>query len=287
MNKIITIVKRIFQTLLVVFKLPQIYKQSRKSKNRNEHGKIFRTIVSLTIKSILFPTWNKEVSHSIMGMKIHGFHYGTMLYLFNEIFVNDEYDFTPSSKDIQIIDCGANIGMSILYFKHHFPNSKITAFEPNPHVFKLLQKTIEENELKGVDIFNLALSNKSEELEFYLPENIGSLGGSLIKERGGNNLHKVNAEQLSKFITDTPVSLIKMDVEGAEWSIFEDLISNNSLSNIDEILLEYHHKIENNKSVFSQFLLPLEKNGFEYNIRSHFEKKGGFQDIFLTIYKAN
>jgi FkbM family methyltransferase len=41
-----------------------------------------------------------------------------------------------------IIDCGGNIGLSVLYFKYLFPNSVITVFEPSPPVFEILKENI-------------------------------------------------------------------------------------------------------------------------------------------------
>lgn len=61
-----------------------------------------------------------------------------MEYFINEIFTSNEYYFKPSCKQAFIIDCGAHIGMSVLYFKKMFPDSKIMAFEANPHNFELL-----------------------------------------------------------------------------------------------------------------------------------------------------
>jgi FkbM family methyltransferase len=39
-----------------------------------------------------------------------------------------------------IIDAGANIGLSIIYFKKKYPNSKIVAFEPDKLIFNILKK---------------------------------------------------------------------------------------------------------------------------------------------------
>lgn len=285
MNRITNLLSRLLNLSLFFLKTRKIYKTSKKNKSGLPVGQTFRILFALSVKSIIYPTWNKEVTQDIFGMKIHGFNYGTILYLFNEIFINDEYAFDKNAESLNIIDCGANIGMSILYFKYKSPNCSIKGFEPNPHVFKLLEKTIISNGFKNVSIHNVALSDKDEELEFYLPENIGSLGGSLLQERGGDNLHIVQARKLSDFINNQSVSLLKMDIEGAEWAVFRDLINNDQLKNISELQVEYHHKIENNKSVISQFLAPLEEQGFEYNIRCDFEKKGGFQDLFIVFYK--
>ena len=49
------------------------------------------------------------------------------------------YRFVTTKEAPVILDCGANIGLSVIYFKQLYPNSKITAFEPDPDVFKVLK----------------------------------------------------------------------------------------------------------------------------------------------------
>ena len=41
-----------------------------------------------------------------------------------------------------IIDCGANIGISLIYLKMVLPQSKIIAFEPDPFLFDYLTRNI-------------------------------------------------------------------------------------------------------------------------------------------------
>ncbi len=64
-------------------------------------------------------------------------------------------------------------------FKSIYPYSKIWAFEPNPNSFAMLQRNIEANKLKDVEIFNCALSDKDGVQNFYVPFMKGSLNGSL------------------------------------------------------------------------------------------------------------
>jgi hypothetical protein len=49
-----------------------------------------------------------------MGYPMRGFRPETMRYLFREIFLADEYTFPATVPDPVIVDCGANIGFSVL-----------------------------------------------------------------------------------------------------------------------------------------------------------------------------
>lgn len=49
----------------------------------------------------------------------------------NEKFEKEEYKFELKTETPFIIDCGAHIGITSLYFKKFFPKSEILAFEPD------------------------------------------------------------------------------------------------------------------------------------------------------------
>ena len=55
-------------------------------------------------------------------------------------------------KSMKIIDLGAHIGMTTLYFKRLFPQARLTAYEPIPANFVLLKKNVEENQLGNVKL---------------------------------------------------------------------------------------------------------------------------------------
>src|SRR5688572_5955997 len=58
----------------------------------------------------------------------------SFLWQFKEIFVDEYYNFTSGKVSPIIVDCGANIGTSCIYFKTLFPTSRIKAFEANPDI---------------------------------------------------------------------------------------------------------------------------------------------------------
>src|SRR2546423_3692928 len=62
-------------------------------------------------------------------------------YLFShhELLVNEIYKFDAERPDPLIIDCGANIGLSVIYFKYLYPRATIVAFEPDQKIFRVLE----------------------------------------------------------------------------------------------------------------------------------------------------
>lgn len=246
----------------------------------------FLTLTRLQFKSKIFRNKNSVVSESFYNFKMQGYDFPTLNYLFNEIFISNEYYFQPSSTEPIIIDCGANIGMSVLYFKKLFPSSHIIAFEANPHVFKLLEQNMEVNSINNVLLHNVALYDHETEISFFIGDNIGTLGGSINKDRGGANELKVRTEKLSQYLKKyESVDLIKMDVEGAELNIIADLMESSSINIAKEYIIEYHHNMNDSKSNLSAFLQQFELNGFNYNIRTNFNTINSFQDILIHFYK--
>ena len=54
----------------------------------------------------------------------------SLLFLNHELFGLEIYKFNSEKTEPFIIDCGANIGLSVIYFKKLFPKAKVIAFEP-------------------------------------------------------------------------------------------------------------------------------------------------------------
>ena len=57
-----------------------------------------------------------------------------------EIFSQGIYYFEADNDAPVIIDAGAHIGLATLYFKSLYPDARITAIEPYPRSFELLNK---------------------------------------------------------------------------------------------------------------------------------------------------
>jgi FkbM family methyltransferase len=230
-------------------------------------------------------------------------------FLFDEIFVNLDYFFTSRRTDPFIIDCGSNIGISILFFKALYPEARIVGFEPEEFACTLLEKNITSNGLSGVQVHQAALGTKESTVDFFVdPENPGSLLMSSVRDSLPKNrnlrqtrpplntvpMKKILVRQvkLSAFI-DREVDFLKLDVEGAEDAVLQDLVASGTISKIDQMVVEYHHHIEKNKDAFSAFLSQLETSGFGYQISSSYpisarvSRRQAYQDVQVYAYRKN
>lgn len=248
--------------------------------------KLFFTHLALRGKA-RFLSSDTQAKHTILGFKVVGDSYELLSFLFYEVFIIEEYYFESPKNNPVIYDCGSNIGFSILYFKWLYPNATIHAFEPQPIAFEFLQKNVKNNQLENVLLHNIALSDKEGTIEFFQPNGTVSLMASTLKERFNSDTVLVRCEPLSKYITDSVIDVLKIDVEGAEKDIISDLDNSRKMNCFERIIIEYHHKIGAEKSALAAFLNRLEKNNLEYQILSNYHSIRSFQDIIIDCYRPS
>jgi FkbM family methyltransferase len=178
--------------------------------------------------------------HQILGFNIAFFTYPQLLDMVEEIFVYQEYKFISATPFPVIFDCGSNIGISVLYFKKIFPSAHIVAFEPDHETFELLQANIRNNNLSDVTAYNVALTDNSDKVTlFKKADQAGTLTMSLYESGDKTSMKIVTVKRLSDYINEK-VSLIKMDVEGSEVGIIDEMIESKKIWSIERMIIEYH-----------------------------------------------
>jgi len=158
-----------------------------------------------------------------------------------EIFNQEVYSFEFDKNPVNIVDIGAHIGLSVIYFKEQFPNSRIIAFEPNPCNFELLEKNVFNNNLRNVECIQKAISSKKEEKHLYY--NTSNTSTSSFQRNAWNGMEKEQEKVLVECITlndfvNMDVDLLKMDIEGLEEEVI--LSSREALQCVSNIVFEFH-----------------------------------------------
>ncbi len=204
----------------------------------------------------------------LFGRAMECHDYYDFLCTFEILYIARDYRFNPSSNRPVIVDCGSNIGLSVLYFKREFPECKVTAFEPDPATFALLQRNVASNGMSGVALHNQAVCGARGEFDFFHdPAHPGSVVMSLRPECGLGHREKVEGVLLSDFINED-VDLLKVDVEGAELDVVEELVRADKLRRIDQIIVEYHPALFPKRDGLSWLQETLDQNGFKWEVRS-------------------
>jgi FkbM family methyltransferase len=209
---------------------------------------------------------------SFLGLSVSFFHWQQLHYLFDEIFVDRCYAFTTGTPSPRIIDAGANIGMATLWFSRTFPGARITAIEPDPSTFALLERNVSGNRLGQVTPVQAALSDADGKIELLVqPAMPGDLRMSVQADRMAGiaareaSAVKVPAVRLSAF-ADEPIDFLKLDIEGAEHSVMEEMASSGALGNVRAMSMEYHHHLDPDTDRLGDMLSLLERARFTYRI---------------------
>lgn len=198
---------------------------------------------------------------------------------YDELFVQEMYNFLAKRTNPYIIDCGANLGMSIVYFKELYPEANIVAFEADEHVFSFLEKNVQSFGYKNVELVNKAVWNKDDVLSFIVE---GGAGGRLEEQsENGNYTYKhVPCVSVRKYLIDKKVDFFKIDIEGAEYEVLKDC--ENLLHNVDNLFIEYHSMPEKRQNLHD-ILKIVQDAGFKYHIKEAYTTKYPFIERKLNF----
>lgn len=186
--------------------------------------------------------------------------------LFTEIFFKGTYRLAATPAPIRAIDCGANIGVSLLYIKVRAPQARVLCFEPNPAARAVLEKNVAANGWnETVRVLPYALGKEKGTVDFFVDSDMAtSSGGSLARySKNKNKLtsYTVEVDTLSRYI-DGALDFLKMDIEGAEFAVLEELAAQKKMLYIAALQLEYHYIPGFSTRPLSDLLALLATEGF-------------------------
>lgn len=158
----------------------------------------------------------------------------------SEIFVNAQYvPPTPIClSDVrQIVDVGANVGFSLVYFLTKFPQATATAFEPHPAHVQQIRRHIEMNRLTNrVTLHAAAAATTAGELRLTDSE----ASSTIISGSDTENTLSVPAVDWFACLPDGTIDLLKIDIEGAEFALMGDTRFADVLRRTRTLTLEWH-----------------------------------------------
>lgn len=218
---------------------------------RPDHGPIFR----IRTRSALHPLFVRPNSSD--------------LDVFAQVFISREYECLDDLRGVRlIVDAGANVGYSSAYFLSAHPDSEIVAVEPDPENFAMLKRNLAPYGCRVKAVHAAVWSHPTR-----LALSCGHYrdGREWTRQVRPSDLEDASAIEavtidalLSASARDR-ISILKMDVEGAEAVIF----SNNHqpwLDRVDAIAIELH-----DNSIFGKatevFFTAIEGRGFRVSTK--------------------
>lgn len=138
----------------------------------------------------------------------------------------DTFDFTRrhAGKDLVFVDIGAWIGPMTLYASRHA--GRVVALEPDPIAHRDLTRNVALNG-GNVDIWHVGVDNTEGKLTLYAAAGLGQSTSSAVKVDGAEeiNIPVVTFDQVSKRLGHASRVIIKVDIEGHEYSVADNLIA--------------------------------------------------------------
>jgi FkbM family methyltransferase len=175
-----------------------------------------------------------------------------------EIFLEEIYK-QELPTHARILDCGANIGLSVIYLKRICATARITAFEPDKANFELLVRNLQTFEMTDVDIREEAIWKEDTTVEFSTNKGMASQ----IEQHPGTGTTSIKAVRLRNFLNER-VDFLKLDIEGAEYEVLMDC--KEKLANVQRMFIEYHGQFSTAKQL-QEILDLLTHSGFQYYIK--------------------
>jgi FkbM family methyltransferase len=208
----------------------------------------------------LMPRYS-EGTIDVLGKQFKFVDSASFLSCYTSIFKNEMFKFRADNETPYIIDCGANIGLSVLYFKKLYPSAMITAFEPDKKIFNVLKENVEAFHLTNIELVNKGVWKEDSVQRFFAD---GSDAGRIAHAADQGNIVEVPMVSLRKYL-DRPVDFLKVDIEGAETEALKDC--EDLLKNVKRLYVEYH-SFAGEEQMLDELLSILRRAGFRISIGS-------------------
>ena len=171
--------------------------------------------------------------------------------VFKQIFVDNEYDSLNLPKVVDtIVDLGANIGLSALFFMKKYPDARIIAVEPDAINFEIMKRNLEDYS-SHVTLLNAAIWPSDGEVSLVehdeSNEGLGAWGyrTETLTEGAEGSVSAISIPTLMKQSSINYIDILKVDIEGAEYELFEKGYES-WLDKVGLIIIETHDRFKPN-----------------------------------------
>lgn len=161
------------------------------------------------------------------------------------------------------LDIGANQGVFSLVAAANQSIVEIHSFEPNIKICEFLQLNFVVNNVTNYTIHEVAVSTKGSSMNFLVPKN-HSGAGKISPQESNMTIRTVNRAYLDEHFAKTYIPFfVKIDVEGHELEVLQELFKSKICMSIQKIYLEI---IRDNRNEATTLQI-LRDNGFNEKFR--------------------
>jgi len=167
---------------------------------------------------------------------------GADYFIFSEVFEHGYYDLPLNCVPRTVLDLGANIGLTALYFARMYPTAELACVEPMPENLALLESNLADNRVNAtvhgaaisitdapikMQRARLAYGSKPAEIPYG-----ARVDGETVEVRGVSILSLMHQLGWSR------IDLVKIDIEGYEAILLRENAS--WLKSVDNLCIEIH-----------------------------------------------
>lgn len=169
---------------------------------------------------------------------------GSDLAVCHQVFDKCEYAYACARNVETIVDAGANIGCSAVYFAEEFPRARIFSIEPSSGNFELLRKNT--CGIDRVECIQAALWPRTVELEIIdrgegaWSLQVGEIHVSAHREKAKDYMHGITLQELRQRWNLPTIDILKVDIEGGEREVFAE--GQSLLHGVNVLIVETHDR---------------------------------------------
>ena len=157
-----------------------------------------------------------------------------------EIWFTEDYKLPFTIVPRIIVDLGANIGMTSLWYSRRYDCVRVIAVEPSPDNVRLLKKNFSDNGIEA-EVVEAAIGVKEGEANFVRTResNLGMI--SRHASPGSIRVKGISMATILRMVADLgldAIDLLKVDIEGSEAELFSDGLE--WLDHVNAIAIEFH-----------------------------------------------
>ena len=161
--------------------------------------------------------------------------------VFESVLVHRCYDIDYGVPPKTIFDCGANIGLTTVFYANRFPEAQIISVEPEAGNFQLLKKNTEH--YPNVNIYQNGLWNKATSLKVE-DKGYNEWGFMLSETPAGTPgaIEAITIPDLMRQQQCNEIDILKIDIEGSEKELFESNYET-WLPKVKTLVIELHDRM--------------------------------------------
>jgi len=156
--------------------------------------------------------------------------------VYHQIFVTREYDIDLGAP-LFIVDAGAHIGLSSVFFVSKYPKATVIAIEPEPSNFDVLLRNVEN--YSNIKPIRAGLWSRKAHLSIQ-DSNVATWSFRVSEDSSGSGIPAIGIQDVITDFNMDRIDVLKIDIEGSEIEVL-----NHSKAWIDAVktlIIELHDR---------------------------------------------